>query len=93
MEENQYECTGVPAENNIYSDFMDILDNYGQLYESSSNLTIEEENVIFPEINQKKLSGLLSKYVNFFFLSKSKYDVGKIKMVLYFKFNATILLY
>ena len=49
--------------NNIYSKFIDILDNYEQLYESSSNFTIEENKVMLPETNQKKLPNLLSKFL------------------------------
>ena len=63
MEKNQYECTNVPSENNIYFDFMDILDNYENLYESNYNDTIEKENVMLQKTNQKKLSDLLSKYL------------------------------
>ena len=41
VKEDHYECASVLAENNdIYSNFMDILDKYGQLYKSSSNLNI-----------------------------------------------------
>ena len=53
MKENQYECTSVPAEINIYSEFMDVLDNYENLYESKNNHIIEEENVMLPETNQR----------------------------------------
>ena len=59
MEENHYEYTGVLAENNIHSDFMDILYDYEHLYESNNNLTIEEENAMLPQTNQNKLPDIL----------------------------------
>ena len=60
---------------------LDILDNYEKLYESNNNLTIEEENAMLPEANnKKKIPDLLSKYSKIF--AKFKYEVSKIKMEL-----------
>ena len=63
MEDNHNEYTGAPPENNIYSDFMAILDNYENLYESNNNLIIEEENVKHPQTKQKKFQSFCQNFL------------------------------
>ena len=79
IEENYYECTGVSSGScDTYSEFTDIVNFYEHLYESKRSPIFEEENVILPETNQKKLPDLLLKYVKIFL--KCIYYIGKIKI-------------